>query len=67
MFLSQVQEGLLNHDEAEKLFDEPKGDLPKKFEDLIENWEPTNKGRSPSKKKKIPMSLRQKIQRDLKF
>ena len=51
-FWGQVQEGLLNHDEAEKLFDEPKGDLPKKFADLIENWEPTNKRRSPSKKKK---------------
>ena len=51
-FWGQVQEGLLNYDEAEKLFDEPKGDLPKKFADLIENWEPQNKRTSLSRKKK---------------
>ena len=51
-FWGQVKEGHLNHDDAEKLFDEPEGELPKKFEDLIENWEPTNKRTSPSKKKK---------------
>mgnify|MGYP001219325366 CR=1 FL=1 len=51
-FWGQAQEGLLNRDEVEKLFLEPKGDLPKKFEDLIENWEPTIKRSSSSKKKK---------------
>ena len=51
-FWGQVKEGHLNFDDAEKLFDEPEGELPKKFVDLIENWKPKNKRTSLSKKKK---------------
>ena len=47
-----MKEGHLNYDDAEKLFDEPEGELPQKFVDLIENWKPKNKRTSLSKKKK---------------
>ena len=67
-FWGPGEEGHLNYDDAEKLFDEPEGKLPyKKFVDLMKNWSQKIKEHHFLKRKKIPMFHQQKIQRDLKF
>jgi hypothetical protein len=50
-FWGQSKDGLLYFEDAEKLFDQPEGTLPKKYADLVANWIPEN-GTSKSKSKR---------------